>query len=98
MKPRDILTTDGLAERLQVKRSSVYEKCRLRASHSGAATPCLNLRRYLPFYGPDVCEWLRNGEKHRENSLIRVFLAQARSFEKSLALFTMRSKVANFGE
>lgn len=51
MKPEDILTTDGLAERLQVKRSSVYEKCRRRASHSGAATPCLNLRRYLPFYG-----------------------------------------------
>jgi hypothetical protein len=30
MKPEDILTPDQLAERLQVKRSWVYEKCRRR--------------------------------------------------------------------
>jgi predicted DNA-binding transcriptional regulator AlpA len=68
MKPEDILTPDQLAERLQVKRSWVYEKCRRRAKYSDAPMPCLNLGRYLRFYWPDICEWLRHGDRHGEKS------------------------------
>jgi predicted DNA-binding transcriptional regulator AlpA len=66
MKPEDILTPDQLAERLQVKRSWVYEKCRRRGKYSGAPMPSRNLGRYLRFYWPDICEWLRNGDRDGE--------------------------------
>jgi len=66
MKPEDILTPDQLAERLQVKRSWIYEKCRRRRAYSEAPIPCLRIGRYLRFYWPDICEWMRNGNnKHR---------------------------------
>ncbi len=61
MKPEDILTPDQLAQRLQVKRSWVYEKCRRRGRYSEAPIPCLRIGRYLRFYWPDICEWMRNG-------------------------------------
>ncbi len=66
MKPEDILTPDQLAARLQVKRSWVYEKCRRRAKDMGEPMPCLNVGRYLRFYWPDICEWLRIADSHRE--------------------------------
>jgi predicted DNA-binding transcriptional regulator AlpA len=62
MNPEDILTPDQLAQRLQVKRSWVYEKCRRRGKVGERPIPCLNLGRYRRFYWPDICEWLRNGE------------------------------------
>ena len=72
MKPEDILTPTQLAERLQVKPSWVYEKCRRRAKYSGEAMPCLRIGRYLRFYWPDICEWMRNGNNnHREVSVHR---------------------------
>jgi len=64
MKPEDILTPDQLAARLQVKRSWVYEKCRKRGEYSESPMPRLQLGRYLRFYWPDVCEWMRR--KHEK--------------------------------
>ena len=50
MKAEDILTPNQLAQRLQVKPSWVYEKCRRRAKHSWEPIPCLRIGRYLRFY------------------------------------------------
>lgn len=61
MKPEDILTPDQLAERLQVGVNWVYEKSRTRGKHGGKPLPVLRCGRYLRFYWPDVCEWLRDG-------------------------------------
>jgi site-specific DNA-methyltransferase (adenine-specific) len=33
--------------------------------------PCLNLGRYLRFYWPDICEWLRNGDRRGEKRFRR---------------------------
>jgi len=65
MKAEDILTPEQLAERLQVGASWVYEKSRRRYRGSQECNPLPVLRcgRYLRFYWPDVCEWLRNGTK-----------------------------------
>jgi hypothetical protein len=66
MNPEDILTPDQLAERLRVKVTWVYEKNRRRGQYSGDPMPCLRLGRYLRFYWPDICTWLRNqGNNHR---------------------------------
>jgi len=59
MKTEDILTPDQLAQRLQVKRSWVYEKCRSRGKYSEPQMPRLRIGKYLRFYWPDVCEWMR---------------------------------------
>src|SRR5215475_13938147 len=59
MKPEDILTPDQLAKRLQVTRSWVYEKCRRRGRYDEPPMPRLQIGRYLRFYWPDVCEWMR---------------------------------------
>jgi hypothetical protein len=68
MKPEDILTPTQLAERLQVKPSWVYEKCRRRAKYSGEPMPCLRIGRYLRFYWPDICDWMRNGNSNRRDA------------------------------
>jgi hypothetical protein len=65
MKSEDILTPNQLAERLQVGVNWVYEKSRSRGKHSGEPLPVLRAGRYLRFYWPDVCAWLR-GEKERQ--------------------------------
>jgi predicted DNA-binding transcriptional regulator AlpA len=62
MKPEDILTPKQLAERLQVKTSWVYEMCRGRASYREKPMPCMRIGKYLRFYWPDICEWMRNGD------------------------------------
>jgi len=65
MKPEDILTPEQLAEQLQVGVTWVDEKSRSRGSHNRNLLPVLRCGRYLSFYWPDVCEWLRNGvEQH----------------------------------
>jgi len=61
MNPEDILTPQQLAERLQVKVTWVYEKTRRRGVCNGEPMPILNLGRYLRFYWPEICAWLRNG-------------------------------------
>jgi hypothetical protein len=62
LEPSDILTPSQLAERLQVGRGWLYEKTRSRGKYGGKALPCLRMGRYLRFYWPDVCEWLRSGD------------------------------------
>jgi predicted DNA-binding transcriptional regulator AlpA len=68
MKPEDILTPDQLAEHLQVNRSWVYEKRRRRGKYIEAPMPCLRIGRYLRFYWPDICEWMRNMANRQEKS------------------------------
>ncbi len=43
MQPEDILTPDQLAQRLQVKRSWVYEKCRRRGKYVEVPLPVLRI-------------------------------------------------------
>lgn len=62
MESGDILTPNQLAARLQVGVNWVYEKCRSRGKHSGEPLPVLRCGRYLRFYWPDVCAWLRGGK------------------------------------
>ncbi len=66
MKPEDILTPNQLAARLQVKQSWIYEKCRRRGKYAGLPMPVLRIGRYLRFYWPDICEWMRNASNDRE--------------------------------
>jgi predicted DNA-binding transcriptional regulator AlpA len=65
MKAEDILTPQQLAERLQVGVSWVYEKSRRRGEHTEKPLPVLHCGRYLRFYWPDVCEWMRSGTNER---------------------------------
>ena len=53
--PSDILTTEGLAKRLQVPKSWVYEK--LREGNTNPL-PVFSLGRYLRFSWADVSAWL----------------------------------------
>jgi predicted DNA-binding transcriptional regulator AlpA len=64
MKPEDILTPDQLAQRLQVKRSWVYEKCRRRGKYAELPLPVLRIGRYLRFYWPDICDWMRTASEN----------------------------------
>jgi hypothetical protein len=65
MKSEDILTPEQLAERLQVTVNWVYEKSRSRGEHTSKPLPVLRCGRYLRFYWPDVCAWLRGGRKQQ---------------------------------
>jgi len=59
-----ILSPLQLAERLQVKVSWIYEMSRSRGRHNGCGQsrplPVMRCGRYLRFYWPDVCAWLRS--------------------------------------
>lgn len=62
LDPKDILTPNELAKRLKVGVGWVYEKSRSRGQHtSRKPIPCLRMGRYLRFYWPAVCAWMRNG-------------------------------------
>lgn len=64
LDPKDVLTPDELAERLKVTVGWVYEKSRARGQHaSSQPLPCLHMGRYIRFYWPDVCDWMRNGSR-----------------------------------
>ena len=65
MESGDILTPNQLAERLQVGVNWVYEKSRSRGKHDGEPLPVLRCGRYLRFYWPDVCAWLRSGKERQ---------------------------------
>jgi hypothetical protein len=60
LDPADILTPKQLAARLQVGVGWIYEKSRDRAQSGYKPIPCLRAGKYLRFYWPDVCEWLRS--------------------------------------
>ncbi len=60
LEAADILTPEQLAQRLQVGVNWVYEKSRVRGTHNSNPLPVLRCGRYLRFYWPDVCEWMRS--------------------------------------
>jgi predicted DNA-binding transcriptional regulator AlpA len=63
----EILTPEQLAERLQVKRSWVYEQTRDRADIRNAdPLPFIKLGLYLRFDWKDVLAWLER-QKHSRN-------------------------------
>ena len=68
MESGDILTPNQLAERLQVGVNWVYEKSRSRGKHTGEPLPVLHCGRYLRFYWPDVCAWLRVGMERQSRT------------------------------
>jgi hypothetical protein len=59
LSPENILTVGQLAERLKVRPNWVYEMSRKRGRRGAKPLPCLRVGRYLRFYWPDVCDWLR---------------------------------------
>jgi predicted DNA-binding transcriptional regulator AlpA len=62
-KPEDILTPEQLAERLQVKRSWIFEQTRNRAKvRNSHPLPCIRLGKFLRFSWVAVSEWLQNPE------------------------------------
>lgn len=64
--PNDLLTPEGLALRLQVSKSWVFEQTRTRAkarSKNRKPLPCIRLGKYLRFHWPTVCEWLTQQNK-----------------------------------
>jgi predicted DNA-binding transcriptional regulator AlpA len=65
--PMEILTPEQLAQRLQVKRSWVYEQTRYRADVRNAdPLPFIKLGLYLRFDWKDVLAWLER-QKHARN-------------------------------
>jgi predicted DNA-binding transcriptional regulator AlpA len=65
--PMEILTPEQLAQRLQVKRSWVYEQTRYRADVRNAdPLPFIKLGLYLRFDWKDVLLWLER-QKHARN-------------------------------
>jgi hypothetical protein len=61
LTPGDLLTPDQLAERLQVKKSWVFEQTRNRAKvRNERPLPCIRLGKYLRFSWTVVSEWLQN--------------------------------------
>jgi len=67
VQPMEILTPEQLAERLQVKRSWVYEQTRYRADIRNCdPLPFIKLGLYLRFDWKDVLAWLER-QKHFRN-------------------------------
>ena len=65
LRADDILTPEQLAERLQVKKSWVFEQTRNRAKVRNARPlPCIRLGKYLRFSWVQVSEWLQNAENN----------------------------------
>ncbi|HSY33917.1 MAG TPA: hypothetical protein VLA42_18195 [Verrucomicrobiae bacterium] len=57
--PADILTPQQLADRLQVKRSWIFERTRNRADiRNSDPFPFFKLGLYLRFSWADVCAWI----------------------------------------
>jgi hypothetical protein len=83
MESGDILTPNQLAERLQVGVPWVYEKSRSRGKHSGEPLPVLRCGRYLRFYWPDVCAWLRASRDGQARTFSQSVRTQARRESRS---------------
>ena len=59
LDPADILTPEQLAQRLQVKKSWIFEQTRCRAKfRNEKPLPCIRLGKYLRFSWVAVCEWM----------------------------------------
>lgn len=71
-EPANLLTPEELAERLKVSVTWVYEQTRTRtAARSEEAIPVVPVGRYLRFYWPDVCRWLRHRAQGRSGGSVR---------------------------
>lgn len=69
-EPEALLTPAELAQRLKVSVSWIFEQTRRRASvRSEEAIPVVPVGRYLRFYWPDVCEWLKRKAEARAKKL-----------------------------
>ena len=53
----EILTVQDVADRLRIKKSSVYELTRVRASTLGPRLPARRVGKYLRFVAAEVDEW-----------------------------------------
>src|SRR5882762_8442191 len=63
LRADDILTPEQLAERLQVKKSWIFEQTRNRAKVRNARPlPCIRLGKYIRFSWIAVSEWLQSAE------------------------------------
>ena len=63
LRPGDLLTPEQLAERLQVKKSWIFEQTRNRAKFRNTRPlPCIRLGKYIRFSWIAVSEWLQNSE------------------------------------
>jgi predicted DNA-binding transcriptional regulator AlpA len=61
LDPADLLTPEQLAERLQVKKSWIFEQTRNRAKvRNQQPLPCIRLGKYLRFSWSQVSEWLQS--------------------------------------
>ena len=61
LDPADILTPEQLAERLQVKKSWIFEQTRARAkTRNTRPLPCIRLGKYIRFSWTRVSEWLQS--------------------------------------
>jgi len=61
-----LLTPEDLAQRLKVPVSWVYEQTRVRTVvRSENAIPVVPVGRYLRFYWPDICDWLKRQAQDR---------------------------------
>jgi excisionase family DNA binding protein len=57
VNPADILTPEQLAQRLQVPRGWIVEKCRTRCQNP---IPFFRIGRYVRFSWPAVASWLES--------------------------------------
>jgi predicted DNA-binding transcriptional regulator AlpA len=53
-----VLTVEQVADRLQIPKSSIYERTRFRGCNVLAPLPCRRIGRYLRFIASEVDEWL----------------------------------------
>ncbi len=68
--PEALLTPAELAERLKVSETWVYEQTRTRATvRTEEAIPVVPVGRYLRFYWPDICDWLKRKAEARAKKL-----------------------------
>jgi excisionase family DNA binding protein len=56
-----LLTTDQLAQHLNVPKSWVYDRTRLRDEAGGL--PCVKVGKYVRFHLPEVLQWLKQKDE-----------------------------------
>jgi predicted DNA-binding transcriptional regulator AlpA len=64
LDPLDILTPEQLADRLQVKKSWIFEQTRARSKTRNAhPLPCIRLGKYIRFSWSQVSEWMQASQE-----------------------------------